>query len=1482
MSAEQKSNTSEEATSVLMPDPQVVPQSDNPAAGPFTPDLPQAIPQAPEATEFWSPEDTDGMRNRIFTKIQDAATRRFPVENDRYRIELSNVRYKGPESYSKQKQKEALMQRKSLNRKLYGKWRMIDKATGKSVDEREELIAHVPYFTERGTFIRSGNEYTVAHQSRLKSGVFVQRRQNGDVQAQFNVQEGGRGFKINMDPKTGKLTLGVGTSNLKLFPVLRALGATNDTLKVRFGDELYRINDIQDNSDKKAKEKFNADKYDGSLEKALANAQLDPDATTATLGKPYTHVNLDSMLTAAEKVVKVNRGEADEDNRDSIEFQNILAPDDLFAERIQKDADRLVTRRLLWNSTNKGKLATKSGFLTPQVDSVFVRSGLAQPGEEVNPIETLDQQYRVLRTGEGGIDPERVTEESRSVQPSHFGIIDPIRSPESGGVGTDSRFTVNTLYGNDGKLYTRLKRPGTDELMPVSAKVASNSVIAFPGELKSDGRRVRAMVRGKLGYIDRRLVNYELPHTAAMSTASINMIPGLSGVAGGRALMAAKFFSQALPLADAEAPLVQALSDDETESFEERYGNKLGAVKSDLSGRVLSVTPTQIKVQTKDGVKKYELYENMPNNRKTMIHNTPVVKAGDRVKPGQTLAKSNFTDDAGTAALGKNLNTAYMVWPGNTDDGLIISEGAAKKLRSEHMYSKRIDHDDVTQRGRKEFMALYPGTFSKPQISKLDNEGVIKPGQVVEAGDPLVLAVREKPVTDIHRGHKPGWMNASETWDHESPGVVTDVGRDKKGLRISVKSLEPMKVGDKLVGRMGDKGVVADIVPDAKMPVDEEGNPLEVLLNPTTVVSRTNPMQLVELALAKVAKKTGKPVKLPGFSDESFVKYAKKMLDKHGLKDVEDLEDPETGRKFKKIMRGPRFFMKLHHMAEHKLGSRGIGGYTSEHQPSRSGGFESAKRLGLADLNALVSYGAVDTLKDAKAIRGQENYEYWKAFQMGRTPPSPEVPFIYKKMMAHMMGSGVNVKKTGGQLNIMALTDKDIDRMSSGAVTKAAGVDLATMRERPGGLFDPSITGGHDGAKWSHLELNEPLPNPVMEEPIRRLLGLTQKQYTAIVSGQEELHGLRGGKAIQEGLRRIKPAKLKETMEQTVASGAKSKRDNAIKVLRYLNMMEKTGIKPEDFVLSKAPVIPPKFRPVSATSDFIIKADANSLYMDLMKANEAMAEMRQAGFSDEDLVEERANLYNAFKAVTGLGDPVNPKLKAQKVQGLLGQLLGIDKSPKSGIFQRRVLGGTLDTIGNAVITPNSSLDVDQVGLPERAAWSVYKPFVMRRLTRHGMSPKDAARNILNKTEPAKKALLSEMDYRPVIINRAPTLHKYSFAAAKPVLTKGDTLQVSPLITPEFNADFDGDTMRFHVPASDEAVEEAKEKLFPSKNLFSVADFLPRHLPAQEYHYGLYAASKAADKSETPVHFDTKKDMIIAYKRGEIGINTPVSIASMED
>lgn len=1440
-------------------------------------------------------DDIPGTRRAIYDRALLAAQGVQPLSNGRHTLSLSNVDYIDPDHISQAAQKKAILEGSTLGRRMRGTWTLAD-LEGNILDKKRSVLGSVPYLTNRGTYVHNGNEYTMSNQMRLRPGIYARKKDNGEVEAHVNIMpgKGGRAHRYFMDPDKGVFFMRVGQAKVPMMPLLRAMGATDDDLRKSWGKEIFASNYQHDDpgSLQKLHKRLLGDKADEKLEakskrqeiaEYFEKMEVDPEVMQRTLGIKDGKLNKASLLRATQKLLNISKGEEDVDDRDALAFQTAHGPEDLFAERIERDAGR-ARQQAFWKASFKGNLKSfPTGLLGRQLEAALLHSGMGQSIEEINPAEIHDKVTRLSRMGEGGIPSlDAVPDEARNVQPSHAGFVDPLRTPESLRAGVDLYMAGRVRKGKDGRLYAPFKDK-KGEIVYKSPQETADMTLAFPGQQKSESKRIVALKDGQLKYVDRKEVDLEIPHFENAFSTLGSMVPLKSAVKGQRVAMASRMFTQALPLTNGEAPLVQSgIPDKEGMSYEDMMGAKMGAVRAKGPGSVRNITPDGIEVVYDDGTTEtHETYNNFPFNRKTYLHNTPTVQIGQRVDADSLLARSNFTDANGTTALGVNARVAYLPFKGlNFEDAAVISEGMAKRLSSEHMYQHSLEATDDHKMGRKSYVSLFPGKYDKKALEKIDDDGVVTPGTTVEYGAPLILGAKrkEKAHNKVHRKRDPGFADASLTWDHHQPGVVTDVVKTKKGPVVLVKAQMPMQVGDKLSGRYGDKGVISRIVPDDQMPHNKDGTPYEVLLNPLGIISRTNPAQMVEAALGKIAEKTGQPIKIKDFEDISdLTEYAIDQLKKHDLEDMEDVFDPETERKLReKVFAGNRFFMKLHHTAEGKGQGRGTGGYTLDDSPAK-GGESGSKRIAMLDTNALLSHGATQVLRDAGAVRGQRNEDYWLQFMQGNTPREPDVPHQYQKFVNQLKASGINVVEKGGQMNIMALTDGDIDEMAGNRVIESGQTVNWKQGLKPikGGLFDESLTGGHNGKRWSAIQLAEPMPNPVMEEPIRRVLGLTGPQFQDVISGKQSIAEHTGPQAITRALSKINLDKELIVTRAQAKSSSKTARDTANRKLQYLKSAKTLGIHPKDWILHKAPVLPPAFRPVSVMSDnkLPLVSDANYLYQELLDSNDNLASMKKE--LGDDVGDERLALYNSFKAVTGLGDPTQTKLQEKNVTGILKGIFG--SSPKFGTVQRKLISNTVDNVGRAVITPNPDLDMDEVGLPEDKAWDVYQNFVVRRLKRKGLPLVRALREVKERTARAKDELQSEMRQRPVIINRAPVLHRYGILAFHPRLTKNDTLQISPLVVKGFNADFDGDAMQYHVPVDDDAVQEAIDRMLPSRSLISPSDFkTPVHGPSQEYVGGLYEATAGKSKKR-PRTFATKKDAKAAWQRGEIDVNDPVVI-----
>lgn len=600
-------------------------------------------------------------------------------------------------------------------------------------------------------------------------------------------------------------------------------------------------------------------------------------------------------------------------------------------------------------------------------------------------------------------------------------------------------------------------------------------------------------------------------------------------------------------------------------------------------------------------------------------------------------------------------------------------------------------------------------------------------------------------------------------------------------------------------GRHGNKGIVV-IKPDHEMPHDAEGKPIDLIISSLGTISRANPSAIFEAVLGKIAAKRGEPYVVSDFDDAGDDRHLGRWVmdeaKKHGVSPTETLYDPKTGREIPNVMAGTIYAMKLHHIASAKVKGRGLGGYDEYGQPLR-GQSGKALRASLGDTNALLSTGATSVLYDHHMNKGLANEEFWQAYMQGfPAPPTKESP-AFERFLTELRGAGVDPVRKDGRYHLMALTDKRVQELAGDReVENGETLDFSRNgTPYPGGLFDEKTFGSPEsGGRWGKITLHEPMLNPAMEEPARRLLGLTEKKFRDVISGYEELKGKTGPSAIPAALAQIDVQKELTKTRLQAASSRKTARDEANRKLMYLKGLERTGQSPADWVLSAVPVIPPGLRPVrpGGPRGEVIAADANMLYKDLLESNSALKDLSTLS---SDVGAERLNLYDAVKAVVGLGDPVGAKNRERGVKGILGKLLG--DSSKTSYLQTKLLGTPVNLSGRAQALPNPDLDMDQVGLPKEMAWEIYHPFVVRRLVRQGIPRVDVARMVEERAKPALDALTEEMKTRPVTMTRYPALHRYSSMGFWPVMHGGDGLEVNHIVTKMYGADYDGNCVTYN-------------------------------------------------------------------------------------
>jgi hypothetical protein len=328
-----------------------------------------------------------------------------------------------------------------------------------------------------------------------------------------------------------------------------------------------------------------------------------------------------------------------------------------------------------------------------------------------------------------------------------------------------------------------------------------------------------------------------------------------------------------------------------------------------------------------------------------------------------------------------------------------------------------------------------------------------------------------------------------------------DAHTEGKSIRILVRSIKPLEKGDKLTGLHGNKGIVSLILDDHEMPYNKEtGKPVDLLLNPASVTSRINLGQLMETAAAKIAQKTGKPYLVHNFSKNSNIAEIKDELSKQGLDDSEVLVDPKTGKDIGKVLTGPQYIIKLYKTTDQNWSARNVGSYDNNMQPMK-GGEEGSKAVGYMEFLGLLGSDARKNLKEIATVKSEENSDYWSRFLNGQPLPKPKTTFATRKFLDYLTGAGIRTSFKDGKLTASPLTDQDIVEMSNGELKDATMIDAKNLEPAKGGLFDPSLTGGLRGNRWTHYTLAEPIPHPVMEKPIKSLLGLTTNEFSQLVSG---------------------------------------------------------------------------------------------------------------------------------------------------------------------------------------------------------------------------------------------------------------------------------------------------------------------------------------------------------------------------------------------
>ena len=383
-----------------------------------------------------------------------------------------------------------------------------------------------------------------------------------------------------------------------------------------------------------------------------------------------------------------------------------------------------------------------------------------------------------------------------------------------------------------------------------------------------------------------------------------------------------------------------------------------------------------------------------------------------------------------------------------------------------------------------------------------------------------------------------------------------------------------------------------------------------------------------------------------------------------------------------------------------------------------------------------------------------------------------------------------------------------------------------------------------------------------------------------LYADESQLSGIEVGIGAEALKRLLEDLQLEETAEmlrETIATSKGQKRAKLIKRLRVIDNFIATGSKPDWMVLDVIPVIPPDLRPmVQLDGGRFATSDLNDLYRRVINRNNRLARLQEILAPEIIVRNEKRMLQEAVDALIDNGRRGRTVVGANNRP--LKSLSDIIEG-KQGRFRQNLLGKRVDYSGRSVIVVGPNLKIHQCGLPREMAIELFQPFVIHRLIRQGLVNNiKAAKKLIQRNDPSVWEVLEDViENHPVMLNRAPTLHRLGIQAFEPIMVEGRAIQLHPLVCPAFNADFDGDQMAVHVPLSLEAQSEARLLMLASNNVLSPATGRPIITPSQDMVLGCYylTADNPGKQKGAGRYFANMEDAIAAYEQGNVDLHAKV-------
>lgn len=683
------------------------------------------------------------------------------------------------------------------------------------------------------------------------------------------------------------------------------------------------------------------------------------------------------------------------------------------------------------------------------IKEFFGSSQLSQFMDQTNPLSELTHKRRLSALGPGGLSRERAGFEVRDVHHSHYGRMCPIETPEGPNIGLINSLGTYAKINEFGFIESPYRKfdketsTVTDEIHYLTADEEDLFVRAQANEpLTEDGKFVNhrvvcRTVNGAVEMVPESRVDYMDISPKQVVSVATAMIPFLENDDANRALMGANMQRQAVPLVRREAPIIGT-------GIEYRAAKDSGAVVvARNSGIAERVTADEIIIKREDGNRdRYNLLKFKRSNSGTCINQTPIINKGDQIIKGDVIADGPATD-LGEVALGRNCLIAFMTWEGyNYEDAILINERLVKedRLSTIHIEEYECEARD-TKLGPEEITRDIPNVGA---IKNLDDRGIIRIGAEVDSGDILVGKVTPKGETELTAeerllraifGEKAREVrDTSLKVPHGESGIIVDVkvftrenGDDlspgvNELVRCYIAKKRKIKVGDKMAGRHGNKGVISRVLPEEDMPFMENGTPLDIILNPQGIPSRMNIGQVLEVHLGLAAKTLGWYVATSVFDGANEYDIMDALEEAGYPRDGKlTLYDGRTGQSFdNRITVGYMYYLKLHHLVDEKLHARSTGPYSLVTQQPLGGKAQfGGQRFGEMEVWALEAYGAAHILQEILTVKSDDvvgRVRTYEAIVKGENIPEPGIPESFKVLIKELQSLCLDVK---------VLTDED-------------------------------------------------------------------------------------------------------------------------------------------------------------------------------------------------------------------------------------------------------------------------------------------------------------------------------------------------------------------------------------------------------------------------------------------------------------------------